>query len=286
MDLSETQRKDIRGTVRQYRGHLLDLREAVQRADNDLEIALNESPVDQRRANEAIDRLATARGELTRTLSQMTLRLRNILSNEQWQELQRRQAERERGSATGGCAAAALDRGRARRLLACGPGLEPAETVHGFSGGAILATDPAFVADLVEDLEQIYVVDLARIGLIARSGTPAIWMCSQRSAYFFQLGGDVALGDLDVVAVHLHSQVRSDGRAEFRRFGLGVEEEPRNVAGVDGFDHQNNPDGGELLGGIAQVGDIGVPAGGASGTGRDQSRHGVHARRFQVRRRK
>lgn len=94
MDLSETQRRDIRGTVRQYRGHLLDLREAVQRADNDLEIALNESPVDQRKANEAIDRLATARGELTRTLSQMTLRLRTILSNEQWQELQRRQAER------------------------------------------------------------------------------------------------------------------------------------------------------------------------------------------------
>jgi len=94
MDLSETQRKDIRGTVRQYRGHLLDLREAVQRADSDLEIALNENPLDQRKANDAIDRLATARGELTRTLSQMTLRLRSILTNEQWQELQRRKAER------------------------------------------------------------------------------------------------------------------------------------------------------------------------------------------------
>ncbi len=94
MDLSETQRKDIRGTVREYRGHLMDLREAVQRADNDLEIALGESPVDQRKANEAIDHLATARGELTRTLSRMTLRLRTILTNEQWQELQRRQAER------------------------------------------------------------------------------------------------------------------------------------------------------------------------------------------------
>jgi len=94
MDLSETQRRDIRGTVRQYRGHLTDLREAVQRADGDLEIALGESPVDQRKANEAIERLATARGELTRTLSQMTLRLRTILTNEQWQELQRRQAER------------------------------------------------------------------------------------------------------------------------------------------------------------------------------------------------
>jgi len=94
MDLSETQRKDIRGTVRQYRGHLMDLREAVQRADNDLEIALGENPVDQRKANEAIEHLASARGELTRTLSQMTLRLRTILSNEQWQELQKRQAER------------------------------------------------------------------------------------------------------------------------------------------------------------------------------------------------
>jgi Spy/CpxP family protein refolding chaperone len=94
MDLSETQRKDIRGTVREYRGHLMDLREAVQRADNDLEVALGGSAVDQRKANEAIERLATVRGELTRTLSQMTLRLRTILTNEQWQELQRRQAER------------------------------------------------------------------------------------------------------------------------------------------------------------------------------------------------
>jgi len=87
---------------------LMDLREAVQRADSDLEIALGESPVDQRKANEAIEHLATARGELTRTLSQMTLRLRTILTNEQWQELQRRQAQRraapfrgrEEGSAT------------------------------------------------------------------------------------------------------------------------------------------------------------------------------------------
>lgn len=94
LDLTEAQRKDIRGTVREYRGHLLDLREAVQRADSDLEIALGESPVDQRKANEAIEHLASARGELTRTLSQMTLRLRTILTSDQWQELQRRQAQR------------------------------------------------------------------------------------------------------------------------------------------------------------------------------------------------
>jgi Spy/CpxP family protein refolding chaperone len=94
LDLTEAQRKDIRGTVREYRGHLLDLREAVQRADGDLEIALGENPLDQRKANEAIEHLATARADLTRTLSQMTLRLRAILTSDQWQELQRRQARR------------------------------------------------------------------------------------------------------------------------------------------------------------------------------------------------
>jgi Spy/CpxP family protein refolding chaperone len=102
LDLSEAQRKNIRGTVREYRGHLLDLREAVQRADGDLEIALNENPLDQRKANEAIEHLATARGELTRTLSQMTLRLRTILTSDQWQELQRRQAQRRAVPSRGG----------------------------------------------------------------------------------------------------------------------------------------------------------------------------------------
>jgi Spy/CpxP family protein refolding chaperone len=94
LDLSETQRKDIRNTVREYRGHLLDLREAAQRTDDDLDALLNASPVDRRKATEAIDRLANARAELTRTLSQMTLRLRSILTDEQWQQLQQRAAER------------------------------------------------------------------------------------------------------------------------------------------------------------------------------------------------
>jgi Spy/CpxP family protein refolding chaperone len=101
LDLTQAQRKDIRGTVRDYRGHLMDLREAVQRADSDLEIALGENPLDQRKANDAIEHLATARGELTRTLSQMTLRLRTILTSDQWQELQKRQAERRAGPLRG-----------------------------------------------------------------------------------------------------------------------------------------------------------------------------------------
>src|SRR5512141_225277 len=97
LDLNEAQQKEIRSTVREYRGHLMDLREAVQRADGDLQVALDQSPLDQRKANDAIEHLASARGDLTRTLSQMTLRLRTILTDEQWQELQKRQAERRPG---------------------------------------------------------------------------------------------------------------------------------------------------------------------------------------------
>ncbi len=99
LDLSETQRRDIRNTVREYRGHLLDLREAAQRTDEDLDALLNASPLDRRKATEAIDRLANARAELTRTLSQMTLRLRTILSDEQWQQLQQRAQERKAAQA-------------------------------------------------------------------------------------------------------------------------------------------------------------------------------------------
>jgi Spy/CpxP family protein refolding chaperone len=94
IDLTEAQRNEIRNTVREYRGHLLELREAAQRTDDDLDALLNASPLDQRKAAEAIDRLANARAELTRTLSQMTLRLRSILTDEQWQLLQQRAEER------------------------------------------------------------------------------------------------------------------------------------------------------------------------------------------------
>jgi Spy/CpxP family protein refolding chaperone len=97
LDLNEAQQREIRSTVREYRGHLMDLRQAVQRADGDLQVALDQTPLDQKKANDAIEHLATARGEMTRTISQMTLRLRTILTNEQWQELQRRQAERRSG---------------------------------------------------------------------------------------------------------------------------------------------------------------------------------------------
>lgn len=94
LNLSETQMRDIRAAVREFRGPLMDLRESMQRADGELEAVLAAAPVDQRKATEAIDRLANVRAEMTRTISQMTVRLRGILTNEQWQELHQRASER------------------------------------------------------------------------------------------------------------------------------------------------------------------------------------------------
>jgi Spy/CpxP family protein refolding chaperone len=107
LDLSTLQQTQIREVLRDYRNRLVDARAAVDKAENDLEDVFNEPVVDQRRGNQAIAKLAVARSELTTAVSEMTLRLRAILTAEQWQELQRR--ERERASPEG--------RGRGRKSI-------------------------------------------------------------------------------------------------------------------------------------------------------------------------
>lgn len=94
LNLSPAQQRQIRQTVREYRGKLVDIRAAMEKAELDVEEAFDENTLDQRRAGDAIDRLANSRAELTRELSQMFLRLRMVLTPEQWQELQKRAPRR------------------------------------------------------------------------------------------------------------------------------------------------------------------------------------------------
>ena len=90
LKLSPSQREQIRATVQQFRPHLLNVRAAVNQAEQALAQQFDRAPVDPGKANEAIERLVDARSDLTRTLSQLSLKLRLILTEEQWQELQRR----------------------------------------------------------------------------------------------------------------------------------------------------------------------------------------------------
>jgi Spy/CpxP family protein refolding chaperone len=117
LDLTDAQRTEIHSVVGEYRGRMREVRDEVQKAEGDLDAVFNEDIVDQRRGSEAIDRLTKARADMTKSVSEMSLRMRAVLTAQQWQELQRRQREQgarienaRRGSGTlrGG--------GRGRRL--------------------------------------------------------------------------------------------------------------------------------------------------------------------------
>ncbi len=89
LNLSPEQTRQMRATMRQYRSRLQELREAVQRAEMKLEDAFNSDPVDQQKANDDIERLIAARADLTRSISQMGLKLRTVLTAQQWQEVEK-----------------------------------------------------------------------------------------------------------------------------------------------------------------------------------------------------
>ena len=89
LNLTNVQRQQIRATVMQYRPRLIDIRADVNKAEIDLQAQFDHDPVDQAKANQAIERLIAARTDLTRTLSQMSLKLRTVLTEQQWRDLQR-----------------------------------------------------------------------------------------------------------------------------------------------------------------------------------------------------
>jgi Spy/CpxP family protein refolding chaperone len=91
LDLTDAQNMQIRAAVAEYRDKLRDLRAAVNKAESDLESVFKEETVDQKQANDAINQLVAARGELLKTTSQLDLKLRSILTAQQWRTLQEQQ---------------------------------------------------------------------------------------------------------------------------------------------------------------------------------------------------
>jgi Spy/CpxP family protein refolding chaperone len=92
LNLTEAQQKQISTIGRDYSPKLFHLREAQRKAEGELEVVFDESPVDQKKWSEAIDHLTAARAELFRATSQMELSFRNVLTSEQWEELKKRGA--------------------------------------------------------------------------------------------------------------------------------------------------------------------------------------------------
>ncbi len=93
MNLNESQRKQIQATVREYRDQLIQQRADLQIAEGNLRDLMNEDQVNEAKATEAIDKVVAARGAMARTLSMMSLKMRQVLTAEQWRELQRRRPQ-------------------------------------------------------------------------------------------------------------------------------------------------------------------------------------------------
>jgi Spy/CpxP family protein refolding chaperone len=93
LNLSDAQRKEIREAIREYRTRLIEQRAALEKAEVELQYLFDDDAVDAKRANQAIEDLALARLNLTRTFSQLFLRVRLVLTPQQWHELQKRHEE-------------------------------------------------------------------------------------------------------------------------------------------------------------------------------------------------
>ena len=94
LGLSDGQLQQVRATVRGSRDQLIQLRAAVASAEGALSDEMSQEVVDKAKAEAAIDRVVAARGDLMRAVSQMSLKLRQILTYSQWQELRTRGAQR------------------------------------------------------------------------------------------------------------------------------------------------------------------------------------------------
>jgi Spy/CpxP family protein refolding chaperone len=95
LNLSSTQKDQVRGVVSAYRTRLAEARAAAMRAEDAVEAAFNEESVNEDKANAAIRELAAARQNVTLIVSEMSLKLRMVLTQDQWKELQRRRAEKQ-----------------------------------------------------------------------------------------------------------------------------------------------------------------------------------------------
>ena len=96
LNLSTDQREKIRSILRVHRDKLIDERAAVEKAEAEVEDLFAENEIDESKAQPAIDRLVQARSALTRSFTEMGLKLRRVLTMEQWKELQQRRSRGER----------------------------------------------------------------------------------------------------------------------------------------------------------------------------------------------
>lgn len=87
LDLSEAQTKQLNSIQQAYVSTLMELNSAVTKAESNLNEVYNQEKIDELKAGVAVDQYVNARDNLTRVLSQLSLKAREVLTVEQWQQL-------------------------------------------------------------------------------------------------------------------------------------------------------------------------------------------------------
>jgi len=93
LGLSDDQNRRIRAIVAESRDRLIQLKGAVDSAEGVLRDLMDEDKVDTARAEAAIEKVVVAHADMMRAVSQMSLKLRVILTPTQWQELEKRESQ-------------------------------------------------------------------------------------------------------------------------------------------------------------------------------------------------
>jgi len=131
----------------------------------------------------------------------------------------------------------------------------PAQSLDSTLARMIFAADPASIAQVVNEIEEIRIVDLAHI-----------WFMSPRISGDLKMSNDLEMGanllgqvaphHLTMVQVHLQQQVVAPDFLD-NLMGVigGIEKIPRHIARIDGLDHELHAVWAQRLGGPAQIAD-------------------------------
>lgn len=93
LGLSDEQNRQIRSIVAESRDRLIQLRDAVDKAESVLRDVMDEEKLDARRGQEAIERVVATHADMMRAVVQMSFKLRAILKPAQWQMLEKRESQ-------------------------------------------------------------------------------------------------------------------------------------------------------------------------------------------------
>ncbi len=87
LNINAAQKQKIHEIVRSYRGRLLDARNAVQKAEGDLEDLLNDPAINADLAKPVVEKVSEARANSSRVFLEMSIHLRSVLTLDQWRIL-------------------------------------------------------------------------------------------------------------------------------------------------------------------------------------------------------